>query len=112
MEQTLVRGSHSDSSSDSRRQITEQALVRNAHSGSSSDSLRQVMEQTLVGSSHSDSSSDSRRQITEYCTSKTVWEVYYEHTTGIRGFKPNVNKLRDSFTKLLYTAGTGGIRFS
>ncbi len=47
-----------------------------------------------------------------HCTSKTVWEVYYEHTTGIRGFKPDVNKLRDSFTKLLYTAGTGGIRFS
>ncbi len=34
------RDSHSDSSSDSRRQITEQTLVRNAHSGSSSDSLR------------------------------------------------------------------------
>ncbi len=33
-----------------------------------------------------------------HCTSKTVWEVYYEHTTGIRGFKPDFNKLRDSFT--------------
>ncbi len=37
----------------------EQTLVRGSHSGSSSDSLGQVMEQTLVGSSHSDSSSDS-----------------------------------------------------
>ncbi len=45
MEQTLERDSHSDSSSDSRKQITAQTLVRNAHSGSSSDSQRQVTKQ-------------------------------------------------------------------
>ncbi len=45
MEQTLVRGSHSDSSSDSLRQVIEQTLVGSSHSDSSSDSLRQVMEQ-------------------------------------------------------------------
>ncbi len=45
MEQTLVRGSHSDSSSDSQRQVTEQTLVRGSHSDSSSDSQRQVTEQ-------------------------------------------------------------------
>ncbi len=40
----------------------ERTLVTGSHSDSSSDSLRQVMEQTLERDSHSDSSSDSRRQ--------------------------------------------------